>query len=64
MEYEIGGLSILRDNLDVTLDVLGEEELLKEECSVAVTNVSAEIQICYPNSLLLHKRKNGFMISM
>lgn len=39
------GLTILRDNLDATLDVLGEEELLKEECSAAVSNVSAESAI-------------------
>lgn len=45
MEYEIGELTMIRDNLDVTLDVLGEKELLKEECSAAVSNVSAEIQV-------------------
>ena len=30
---------IHRDNLDVILDVMGEEELLQEEFSVAVSDV-------------------------
>lgn len=43
MEYEIGEFIMIRDNLDVILDVLGEKELLKEECLVVVSNVRVEI---------------------
>lgn len=62
-EVHVAGLTILGDNLHVILDVLEEVELLQEECSAAVSNVSAENQICDPNSRS-NKLKNVYDLNV
>ena len=63
MEDEIDGLMILGDDLDAILDILEEEEVLQEEFSAAVSNVSTENRICDPNSRS-NKLKNVYDLAV